>query len=147
DGVVYLADVNGQDSTGPMVAEMRTSFQSFGRDATVKAFRMVQALLNRDGPVSPSIGVDTDYKDRAILSPIPESASNDALWDEAEWDEFLWSEPVLPQLDWITTDGLGQNVSIKMRVDIPQAGEGQYSTQVTFQVNGFSVLMEKGGWP
>lgn len=146
DGTVYLADVNGQDSTGPIVADMRTSFQSFGRDASIKAYRMVQALMNRDGPVSVSIGIDTDYKDRAELSPIPLVIGGAALWDEAEWDDFLWAEPVLPQLDWITVDGLGQNASIRMRVDIDQAREGEYATSLILQINGFSIVMEKGGW-
>ncbi len=146
DGMVYQADASGQDSTGSIVADIRTSFQSFGNDASVKAFKMVQALINRDGDVSPAIGIDTDFKDEAVLSVFPANVGVVARWDEAIWDVDIWPEIVLPQTQWLSVDGIGQNASIRMRVELAQATEGQYSTSLLFQINGFNMLMEKGGF-
>lgn len=146
DGVIYQADVSGQDSTGPIIADLRTSFQSFGNDASVKSFKMVQALINRDGEVSPAIGIDTDFRDEAVLSVFPANIGVVARWDEAIWDEDVWPEIVLPQTQWLSVDGIGQNASIRMRVELAQALEGQYATSLIFQINGFNMLMEKGGF-
>lgn len=144
-GWVFEADVNGQDSTGPIVADLRTSFQNFGNDASVKAFKMVQVLINRDGDIDPAIGIDTDFRDETVLASFPSELGGNSFWDVAHWDEDFWPVIVQSKRNWVSVQGIGQNASIRMRVTLAKAPAG-ISSEVKFQINGFNMLMERGGF-
>lgn len=159
-GMVFEADVAGADVTGPIVADLKTSFQYGGSRTTLKRYTMAQPFLNADEGINIAIGVDTDFQEGREVRAIPSTTRPTARWGTAIWGEDEWAAAVTNRLDWIPIDGIGQCAAIRLRVEIGEVGDlsrwgeavwgedtwSRPGREVTlFQINGFNLTAEAGG--
>lgn len=144
-GMVYEADVGPSDVSGPIVADLKTSFQNSG-GAGLKRYTMAQPYLNADEGIAIAIGVDTDFVDGRDLQPVPSTVREVSRWDQFLWDVDTWAQTVTQRSDWIPITGTGQTAAIRMRVQIDQTPSGMQASRSgsLFQVNGFNVTAERG---
>lgn len=162
DGRVYEADVGGTDYGGVLSADMMTSFNYYGARGQQKRFTMCRPLLTTDAQVNPGIALNVNFQTNAPISvPSLTTAKQPALWDSAIWDESMWAGETETTSAWTTVGGIGFCSSIRMVVEVgADATPGVWGVglwgvatwgfldgpAVTLQVNGFDMVMERGGF-
>lgn len=163
NGFVYQWDRGPSDYTQNIVADVKTAFNYFGSRGRLKRWTMLQPLVNSDGLVNPSIGINVDFRSDAVLSVPSTVQPTGALWDRVSWDLVTW--PTTPQQspNWITITGLGQCASVETAVASGQSiseavalwGTAEWSVDfwshlstqnITLQLNGWNIVSEKGGF-
>jgi len=160
NGMVFEADVAGADVSGPIVGDLKTSFQYGGSRTTLKRYTMAQPFLNADEGINIAIGVDTDFQEGREVRPIPSTTRPTARWGTAVWGTDEWAPAITNRLDWIPITGIGQCAAIRLRVEIGEIGDlsrwgeavwgedtwsrpGREAT--LFEINGFNITAEAGG--
>lgn len=136
DGIVYQALTGVGDSGSDVVAELVTSYQYVGGRGANKRFTMCRPVLQTNGALSYSLGVNVDY---ASTSPLPTVNSNPpagGAWGSGIWGTSLWGSSTMTlQRVWAGVSGIGYSVAIHMLV----------STQtISVQANSFDLMYEKG---
>lgn len=163
DGKVYLTDTSGSDNGTSITYTLETAFNYLNKRGQKKRVTMCQPLINTDGQITPSIGVNTDFQQNAVLSTQSSTIIQSAEWDAATWDTSLWPAGASLQSSWINVSGFGQAMSVKMEVSLtPQVsgstmiwGQGTWGTntwgsslsdapEVTLQINSFNITYEPG---
>jgi len=160
-GQVMEADVTGSDTDGPIVGDIKTAFQYGGGSATLKRYTMAQPLMNAEDGINIAIGVDTDFADGLELRPLPSNVAEVSRWGSFVWGRDPWAQPVTQRRDWIPIQGYGQCAAVRVRVEIGEAamtskwgsfvwGRDPWSAseraETLFQVNGFNITAEAGGY-
>lgn len=163
DGVVYEADRGGTDVGSILRADMMTAFNYFASRGVQKKWNMCRPLLTTDQAVQPGIAFNVDFQEDAPIFVPSTNLTTQALWDEAIWDADQWAGSVTTKADWTTVAGVGYCASIRMVVDVPHAHEGEAAVwgvslwgvgrwgeldgpEITLQVNGFDLTLQKGGF-
>ena len=160
DGAVYRADVGGQDWDRPIATELLTAFNYYGARGVLKRWTMVRPVMLSDGVVTPKLEVDIDFQVSDVTSTVSLVESIGAGWDEINWNEFLWGEDVLISSSWTSVNGQGYCAAIHMAMQV-QTIEGVavfddavwdsanffsgIGGDVTLQISGFDVILERGG--
>jgi len=146
DGKLYEADRSGADGTSAISIDIQCAFNYFGEKGRQKHFKLVRPILTTDGTVSPSLGVNVDFRDDAQLSTPSSAILPQARWDEALWDEALWPVERRTQTSWQGVSGYGYCASIRMRSQIASLGEDDAEQPIpTFNINAFDIIYEGGG--
>jgi hypothetical protein len=163
DGIVYEADIALTDHGANLDATMRCAFNFLKSPGQKKKVLSITPIITLDQSITPSLAVDVDFDDSAVLNTAIAGAGTTGNWDEVNWDEFVWAEE---QTTYKTRNSVvanpGRCVSIKMGVSISKiANEGRWGEAVwgsstwdggsggappVFRVNGFYVTWEKGGF-
>lgn len=159
NGVVYKFDMGANDFGSAVEADVQGAFWDYGAPGEIKHIKLVQPLLVTDGAVSPSIAINVDFASTAPSSPVGRTGAAGAVWDAFNWDEANWAEDASAQSSWIVAQGIGQYLSIRMRVSVSvgvnaaRFDYGQFdvdvfdntaSNPVVLQLNGFNVMYERG---
>jgi hypothetical protein len=162
DGKVYRWDVGPSDYIENITADVKTAFNYFGDRGHLKRWTMLQPLINSDGQVNPSIGINVNFRSDAVLSTPSTTQPAGALWDSplSQWDISTWPTDNQQSPNWISITGLGQCASVETRVVSGQPnletiglwgdaewGVGEWSTlstnSITLQLNGWNIVHEK----
>ncbi len=149
DGLVCLADEAAGDEDQTLEASMRGAFNFYGAPGNIKQWEMILPLvtINSAYPVNPSIGLNVDFEENAILDPIDfTDESTVALWNDptnAIWNVSLWPGDTTTSA-WATINGVGRYASIRMAISIPW--DTTLLAAQTLKVNSFTVLYSIGGW-
>lgn len=162
DGRVFEADITLTDYGANLVAEMACAFNFFKTPGQNKNFLLLRPVITLDQPITPSLGIDVDFEDTATLTAAIAPAAATGLWDFSNWDEFVWSDEISTYSSWNSVGAIGQCASIKMQVSIAARenqgrwgvarwglaswGDGSGGAPAIFQVNGFYLTAEKGGF-
>lgn len=161
DGRVYEADVGGTDYATTLRADMIGAYNYFGSRGQQKRFTMCRPLITTDRRIIPGLALNVDFKTDAPISVPSSVATEEALWDSAVWDESMWEGQDLTTSDWQTVSGVGYCGSIRMVVDVDSQGNpGLWGVglwgiatwgvvdgpEITLQINGFDLVMERGGF-
>jgi hypothetical protein len=118
-GTVYKAETGAQDNGSAITAQLKTSFQSYGRKGGVARITMVRPLFTAGGQVLPAIRVNVDYRNDTPMTTdeFPStSGSAGAVWDVSLWDTGVWGDTDTPYADWLAAQGIGTVSSINMVV-------------------------------
>ncbi len=153
DGLVLEADASAGDFGGaPFVADLRTAFSYYGERGRKKRWPMVQPIIETTGEVSPSIGIDVDFRREDLTDPIPIVPIPGAIWGSAIWGEDLWGASVQLSDQWQSADGLGYAAAVHIKVTIAGQPLGQeLVSNTTFAAwtgdnpDDFTVTGEAGG--
>lgn len=142
-GIVYQADTGGSDVGAVLSADMMTAYNYFNQRGNQKRWMMCRPLLTTDGTTQPGLAFNVDFATDAPISTPTAAASAPALWDVALWDVGLWAGTMTTGT-WTTVNGIGYCASVRMTVDVtaPVSGIGE----ITLQVNGFDLTLEKGAF-
>lgn len=164
DGVIYQADTGSTDFNGILRADMMTAFNYFNTRGNQKRWMMCRPLITTDQQISPGLAFNVDFQYNAPISVQSTRPVVGAHWDEAVWDDSDWGGEITTQSNWTSVSGLGYCASIRLVVDVEPLGPTDYATwgealwgisswgtsplssDVTLQVNGFDLVMEKGAF-
>ncbi len=138
-GVVYHADTGGADNGSPIDAIGQTAYNYFKSRGVLKNWTMLQPLLTADSDGRPALGMSTDFKDNAILGTPIVSSIPSAVYDTAIYDTDVYAIEDRTVADWTTISGIGQCASVHFRSSTNTTGDS------VMRLNGFNVLMERGG--
>ena len=123
------ADIEFTNSSGDIIeflgapmrtyitAQVKTSFQSYGRNGGVARMTMIRPLFTAGGQIVPAIRMNVDYQDSLPLSTdeYPLTSGNaGSTWDAATWDEGTWGGSVAPFNNWYAATGIGTVASVNM---------------------------------
>lgn len=116
-GTVYLAESGYSDAGAGITAQVKTSFQPYGKSAGVARMTMVQPLFSAGGQPVPQIRVNVDYQEAQPLStdafPLTPGAAG-GIWDVSLWDVAQWGADTAPYNYWYAATGIGTVASVNM---------------------------------
>lgn len=163
-GIVYQADIGSTDFDQILRADMMTAFNYFNTRGNQKRWMACRPLITTDQQVSPGLAFNVDFQYDAPISVQSTATVQSSKWDEALWDEGEWGGEITSRSNWTSVTGLGYCSSIRMVVDIDPPdvrsfgtwgeaiwgespwGVSPVSSDLTLQVNGFDLVMEKGAF-
>jgi hypothetical protein len=115
DEIVF--DFNGGPARTYITAQVKTSFQTYGRSGGVARMTMIRPLFTAGGQIVPAIRINTDYQDDKPLltDEYPLTGGNaGSTWDAATWDEGVWGGSNAPFNNWYAATGIGTVASVNM---------------------------------
>lgn len=127
-GIVCKADASGGDFGGvEFVANLRTAFSYYGNRGRKKRWPMVQPILDTNAIVTPSIGMDVDFRldSGNETDPIPIDPLSGALWGTAIWDADTWGAGSIVYDEWLSVEAIGYAASVHMLVAVAGQPLGQ----------------------
>lgn len=171
DGNVNLAYAGALDLVSPIPSVIKCAFNPFDDPGRTKYMSMIRPMMVADGTLFPGLGVDVDFGDDAIVSPVITLNPIGGIWDSAIWDSSLWGSGAITVINWLTTGAIGTFLSVKMSINLGGTnsstvvsnsvfdtgvfdemifdGNGQILQSGTgipiLQINAFEALMEFGG--
>jgi hypothetical protein len=105
----------GQVTLGsPIRSEAQTTFSFFGEGPVQKQFHMVRPVIVSQGQFSLSFSTNIDYAFNAPLYPATFTSFLPGRWDEDLWDSAKWAGGLMTFMDWLGSEGIGTNASIRM---------------------------------
>lgn len=100
-----------------ITAQVKTSFQHYGKPGGVARMTMIQPLFTAGGQVVPAIRINVDYQNDKPLStdeyPLAPGGAG-SNWDEAVWDSGTWGSEAAPFNNWSAATGIGTVASVNM---------------------------------
>ena len=117
NGTVYQAERGSQDDGGPIICELKTSFQNYGSAGATKRMQFVRPQFTAASSVRVAIKADVDYRNSTPMTtdqyPAVGSATG-GLWDEGLWDSAVWGDSNTPFADWLPINGIGTTAALHM---------------------------------
>lgn len=172
DGEVNLAYAGSLDLVSPIQSVLKCAFNAFEDPGRTKYMSMIRPMMVADGTLFPGLGVDVDFGDNAIVSPVIALNPIGGIWDSGVWDSSLWGAGAITVINWLTAGALGTFLAIKMSINLGGTSSGSsvvtgsvFDTGVfdemvfdgngqiissgtgipTLQINAFEAIMEFGG--
>lgn len=135
-GTVFRADTGFSDNGAAIPWNLQTAYTYPGGRGLLKRFTMVRPIFASNGIPAPQVGIGVDFDP---VVPVADIVSNGSgyLWDVATWDASLWGADTQLFRDWVTVNGTGYSVSLRMT--------GSSST-VGFRFTSFDILFERGAF-
>ncbi|TXH51657.1 MAG: hypothetical protein E6Q97_17885 [Desulfurellales bacterium] len=121
DGKIYIGwsgyrDDQNADGTGgrDIVAACQQAYTTFGASAAQKQVGLYRPTFVSVEPIANYTQLTYDYRptNEVIPSAVPEQAGS--YWNAAIWDAALWGGGLQTWLDWRTSPGIGQAVSLTL---------------------------------
>lgn len=136
DGTVYQALTGVGDSGADVVAAYVGSYQYVGGRGANKRFVMCRPVLQTNGRLTYSLGVNVDYANTSALPTVNSNSPTAGVWGAGTWGTSKWGgEDLTLQRVWSGVSGIGYSVAVHMLV----------STQtISVKLNSFDLMYEKG---
>ena len=106
DGIVYAAESGTSDNGADIVAEYRGAYQYVGGEGLIKQAKMARPVFQATGPITVSFGIDVDFNNTGLTSPVTSYASG-ALWGTGLWGVATWGSGMTLQQNWVGVSALG----------------------------------------
>lgn len=161
DGIVYESDIGSRDVSEAIVSNVKLAFNHFGLRGELKNFTMVRPLIVTDGDITPSLSIDVDFADNPPATPASSVVTSGTKWNQFNWNESNWAGGTVSQVDWSSVSGLGYCAAIRMKVSVvPESAISLWDLSfswdqsswdingqddIDIRVNGFDIIMERGG--
>jgi hypothetical protein len=136
DGIVYRADSGTSDNGQTITAEYRGSYQYIGGQGLIKRAIMAQPVFQTNGAVNVTFGIDVDFNNTSLTSPIPSVASG-SVWGSFVWGLGTWGSGLTLQRNWISVTGLGYAMAPHFVVT---------SNSITVNLMNITLTYEKGSF-
>lgn len=115
---VYLAWSGTNDDGSNIIFRGKQAFQDFG-NALVKRPTMFMPIMQVNGNVTYSVGIDVDFDDASFGGAVTFGSSGTALWDTALWDAGTWAEEGLIVRQWSgSATKSGRWIAPKLRMEL-----------------------------
>lgn len=144
DGKLYFALHNviseawtgASDKGAAITAICKTAFSSLGSYSN-KHVKMVRPIIQADGPVTLTLGIDTDFADNTQQTSKVPYLQSLSIWDEARWNENKWNGSSLTISRWQSVNSkLGRTAALRLRTE---------AKDVTMTWIATDFLVERGG--
>lgn len=117
DGKVGKAWSGRADFDAYIVGEAKSAFNYLKYRTAQKHVKLIRPLLEVDGTIQIDIGLNTDFDDSSIISPVLFSNTSGAIWDASIWDGAEWADNLSLQKQWLTAACReGYCVAVRLRV-------------------------------
>jgi hypothetical protein len=172
NGNVNLAYAGGADIVNPINLDIKTAFNYYDSPGRIKVMQLARPFIVAGGSISPTLGVDVDFGEADLSSPIALFGPNGGVWDTAIWDADLWATTSRVNVDWQSVGAIGTAISLRMKCSFLGASNaeaalitgsvfdtGTFDSAVfdgagvftasgqgipVFQLNQFQVVLEHG---
>lgn len=134
NGVVYRADSGTNDAGADIVGEFRGAYQYVGGEGVIKRATMARPVFQSNGPVTISLGIDVDFNNASLTTPVSSYASG-ALWGSGVWGLSTWGSGLTLQQNWISVGALGYAMAPHMIVS---------GSTLELRLMNLSLLYERG---
>jgi hypothetical protein len=160
-GSVQQAYTGIADQVSPIIADMKCAFNYFGNPGKLKRMTMARPFLVTSGQITPTLSVDADFADNSPSTPVSSISTAGALYDVSLYDSSFYAAGNSTLINWLSTEGLGTALALRMKVNVGATGAGGQSVfdtgvfdtavfdgfataSAVLQVNVFNTLIETG---
>lgn len=112
-GVLAKADTGLNDGGNSITADAKQAFSYFGQRGRQKDIKMMRPVINIDGPVDLTLGVNVDYADVTPTSVVPIDGNAGDPWEVA-WD-YMWTGNAVVYSRWQSARGLGYAIAPRVK--------------------------------
>ena len=95
---------------------------------------MARPVFQSNGPVTISLGIDVDFNNASLTTPVSSYASG-ALWGSGVWGLSTWGSGLTLQQNWISVGALGYAMAPHMIVS---------GSTLELRLMNLSLLYERG---
>lgn len=153
DGLVLHADSAGGDFGGEeFVADLRTAFSYYGNRGRKKRWPMAQPIIDTNAAVTPTIGMDVDFRLTSVTDPLPIEPASGSLWGVATWGVSTWGGSSAIFDEWLSVEAIGYAASVHFKVAVagqPLGQElvtnGEFTDWTLGDPDGWTETGETGG--
>lgn len=132
----YKAWSGQSDNNTNIIYYGKQAFQNFG-DGNIKKCTLFMPILETNGSITYSMGVDPDFRDTTLLGETTYSATGTALWGTARWGIDVWGASSLIIRQW-GSPACWEGVWLAGKLKIEQK-------TLTGKWIGTSMMYESGG--
>lgn len=135
DGTIHKFDDTEADAGSGIALECETAWSKLKTNSN-KRITAVKPVIRARGSVNLDLGVAFDYGSVFTSQPVS-SESVGAAWDTATWDVDDWAPDITLKSEWLTTTGMGVDISTRLRGNIANMKINWYRTDYMFVPGGF----------
>lgn len=132
-GVVYKADTGTADNGAAILASGQCSWNYLKSRETHKRFTAMRPMLRADGSLTFSAGVGVDFGSISLVQAESSVEGDSSPWDSSPWDTSPWSDETSINLNWLSAEGMGYNVSARLDVLTSTRAVDWFSTQFQYE--------------
>lgn len=137
DGKVYRFDFVQNDNGADVVGEVVGAFSYLGLRARQKRVTLLRPVVETDGNLTYSVGINVDFDLSATLPTISSNLPNGAIWDTSLWDVGSWGSSTRTVLRrWIGASGIGFAFAIHFKVSTQTVYVALDATDISFEPGG-----------
>lgn len=136
DSVVAVADVGQSDDDADIQTDVQQAYSYFGSRGQIKRFTMVRPIFLAEGDITPSLVLNTDYKDKIPNGSPAFTAGGNALWDVSEWNTTDWAAGDNIIKKWQAVSGVGYSGGLRIKTSTQNIGCRWQSTDFVFEPGG-----------
>ncbi len=143
EGIVYKADVGGQDNGAAISAAVLPSYTHLSAKGRLKHVKMVQPIYSTDVVADPpSVSIAVNYETPTTGADEDSVTESFFTWDVSEWDgPDIWFGYTVNS-DWRGSGNIGTVISPYTTVSIDASGG---SADFRYRLTGWGVVYELGG--
>lgn len=142
DGTVYQAETGSLDGSGAIDCWLVGAYQGFGSETSLKHVKEIKAQVTVEtSAVSLYVGCSFDFNSDTPTTIISGTAQAPVFaWSLTKWSQAKW-RGTQAKGTWRGQGGVGYRIAPTLRAIISSGN----ADEVTCQVQGFSLIYEKGG--
>lgn len=136
NGVVCQADTGNDDNGSAIVGDAEPAFSYFGKKGQIKRITMARPIFSSDGFFSPALALNTDFQDIIPQTVTNYIATSGGAWDTSAWDVTAWSASGQIIKNWITVNGVGTAVTLRVKVSLLGLNVNWQATDYAYELGG-----------
>lgn len=136
DGAVVQADIGDRDNGTAIEGYVQQAFDFYGSRGIQKRFLMARPIVQSDGVIVPSIGINVDFELEAKPQQPSALSAASSLWDVSLWDVTYWATGDFISKNWYSISGIGIAGGLNFATNIEGTKAKWISTDVIYEVGG-----------
>lgn len=134
--VVCLGDSGTSDNGASIMADAKPAFTYFRRKGQIKRVTMARPIFSATASFSPALALNTDFQDLVPQTVTNYIATTGGAWDTSPWDVTAWSASNLIVKNWITVNGVGTAISLRVKVSLKGNQVSWQATDYAYETGG-----------
>ena len=120
-GKVYKADSVYNDDGASIDGDVESAFTYLGARNKIKRITAIRPLFRTATSTVPvALTMNTDFKQKTVLSSVPVAGTGGGVWDVAVWDVDVWGDTLDARAIWKVVNGTGYAASLRVKVSTQQ---------------------------
>jgi len=134
---VAKCDYGYSDNGAYIFGEAKGAFNYLGSPGRKKQITMVRPFFKTSGVIQASLGIDVDFGDNFPAATPIFSGTTGTPWNTALWNTFPWATTPSTKADWEGAQGIGDSISLHMRVVNNKTALSWQAYQFLYKVGGY----------
>lgn len=117
-GVIYIANVSGQDDGGLYTGAVAPLFEDMGSPASLKIGKTARAVARASDVVRGIVKLLVDYVTDLGIAPNAPPMAGSSVWEAGEWEDSVWGASVAQIItqERVSISGAGYALSLGYQV-------------------------------